>query len=97
MIQVVYEEKEARIRFFGQLSSVSCETLEGEVDQVLLKQPETVVFDLHEVSFVASIYLRICLKIYKKMGRDHFRIINVSPALKRIFAIAGLDEMVKTA
>ena len=96
MAQVVHEGKETRIRFSGQLSSVTCETLDAEVDQALLKKPETVIFDLADVSFVASIFLRICLKTFKKMGREHFCIVNVSPALKRIFAIAGLDEMVKT-
>lgn len=96
MAQVTYEGKEARIRFSGQLSSVACEVLDGEVEQALLRKPETVVFDLGEVSFVASIFLRLCLKTFKRVGREHFSIVNVSPALMRVFAIAGLDEMVKT-
>ncbi|MEI6809381.1 MAG: STAS domain-containing protein [bacterium] len=96
MTQIIHEGKEACVRFSGQLSSAVCEALDLEVDQALLKKPETVVFDLAEVSFVASVFLRICLKTFKKMGRDHFCIINVSPALMRVFAIAGLDEMVKT-
>jgi anti-anti-sigma factor len=97
MAQVIYEGKETRIRFSGQLTSVACGTLDVEVDEALLKEPESVVFDLAEVSFIASIFLRLCLKTFKKMGRERFCIINASPAVMKIFAIAGLDEMVKTA
>jgi len=97
MAQVIHEGKEVRIRFSGQLASAACETLDVEVDEALLREPESVVFDLAEVSFIASIFLRLCLKTFKKMGRERFYIINASPAVTKIFTIAGLDEMIKTA
>ena len=97
MAQVIHEGKEARIRFSGQLAFAACETLDVEVDEALLKEPESVVFDLAEVSFIASIFLRLCLKTFKKMGGERFCIINASPAVTKIFAIARLDEMIKTA
>lgn len=95
MANVTFEGSVARILFSGQLTLTACANFDAEVDNVLLKQPESVVFDLADVSFISSIFLRLCLKTFKKMGRDHFRIINSSPAVKRIFAISGLDEMVK--
>ena len=97
MAQVIHKGKEVRILFSGQLNSTACENLDVEVDEALLKEPESVVFDLAEVSFIASIFLRLCLKTFKKMGNGHFCIINASPAVMKIFTIAGLDEMVKTA
>ncbi len=96
MAQIIHEGKEARIRFSGQLTFTACEPLDAEVSGALLKEPESVVFDLSEVTFIASIFLRLCLKTFKKMGREHFCIVNASPAVKKIFTIAGLDEMVKT-
>lgn len=97
MAQVIHQGKETRILFAGQLNSAACETLDGEVDVALLKEPEFVVFDLAEVSFIASIFLRLCLKTFKKMGRERFCIINASPSVIKIFTIAGLKEMLKTA
>ena len=97
MAQIIHEGKNARIRFSGQLNFTACENLDAEVNGALLKEPESLVFDLAEVTFIASIFLRLCLKVFKKMGRERFCIINASPAVKKIFAIAGLDEMVKTA
>lgn len=97
MARVIHERKETRIIFSGQLTYAACETLDVEVDKALLKEPESVVFDLAEVTFVASIFLRLCLKNFKKIGGERFCIINVSPAVMKIFTIAGLDKMVKTA
>ena len=97
MAQVVHEGNKVRIQFSGQLTFAACEAIDGEVDAALLKKPETVVFDLAEVTFIGSIFIRLCLKTFKKMGREHFCIVNVSPAVQRIFVMAGLDELVKTA
>jgi anti-anti-sigma factor len=97
MVQIVHSENEVRMQFSGQLSFAACETLDGEMDMALQEEPETVVFDLAEVTFIGSTFIRLCLKTFKKMGREHFRIVNVSPAVQRIFVMAGLDEMVKTA
>jgi anti-anti-sigma factor len=97
MAQVIQEGKNVRILFSGQLTFTACETLEGEVSEVLAKEPGTVIFDLAEATFITSIFIRLCLKTFKRMGREHFRIVNAAPAVKKIFTIAGLDEMVRTA
>jgi anti-anti-sigma factor len=97
MAQVVQEGNSVRIRFSGQLAFAACDALDGEIEAVLQKEPESVVFDLAEVTFIGSIFIRLCLKTFKKMGREHFRIVNVSPAVQRIFVMAGLDEMLKPA
>ena len=97
MARIILDGKKAHVRFSGALNFQACETLDAEVEELLLKEPESVVFDLAEVSFIASVFIRLCLKTFKKMGREHFCIINASPALMKILAIAGLDQMVKPA
>ncbi|MFZ2959207.1 MAG: STAS domain-containing protein [Candidatus Ozemobacteraceae bacterium] len=97
MAKVLHEGKEARIVFSGKLGLAGSEIIDAEVTEALLKEPESVVFDLAEVTFVASIFLRLCLKTFKKMGNGHFFIANASPAVKKIFVIAGLDGVMKAA
>lgn len=97
MAQIEQNGGEMRIRFSGQLTMAACETLDAEVDAALRGEPATVVFDLAAATFIGSIFIRLCLKTFKRMGRERFRIVNVSPAVKKIFVMAGLDEMLGTA
>jgi anti-anti-sigma factor len=53
-----------------------------------------IVFDLENVDFVASSFIRICISAFKEVGHENFSVINTRPIIKKTFAIAGLtDEM----
>ena len=95
MVQITQDGPVARFRFSGQLSTTACDTLDAEISAALSKNPEAVVFDLADVTFIASMFLRLCLKTFKAMGRERFCVVHASPAVMKIFTIAGLDEMVK--
>ncbi len=51
-----------------------------------------VVFDIERVDYIASAFIRICIKAVQKAGKVNFSIINASPMIKKTFKIAGLDE-----
>lgn len=55
----------------------------------------TIIFDLARVDFIASAFLRLCLQAAKKAGEDSFRIVNTLPPVKKLFAVAGLDHLVR--
>jgi len=70
-------------------------SLEAEkiIDQTINKKsPQKIIFDLKNVTYVASAFLRICITIVKKMGKDSFLIINTQPQIKKIFEISGLED-----
>ncbi len=52
-----------------------------------------IVFDLDEVSYICSSFLRICLEYHKKAGENKFSITNSNPAVKKIFKITRLDDL----
>jgi anti-anti-sigma factor len=56
-----------------------------------------VVFDLAEVNYIASSFIRICLDMAKRTGASNFSIINCDPFIKKTFKIAGLDEILKVS
>ncbi|MDP2423363.1 MAG: STAS domain-containing protein [Bacteroidales bacterium] len=56
------------------------------------KDPIKVVFNLQEVDFIASGFIRICIETIKSINRENFSIVNTNPLIKRTFKIAGLDE-----
>ncbi len=56
---------------------------------------EHLIFDIAEVNYISSSFIRICV-IYSKMaGPDKFSIANCQPLVKKIFKISGLDEFLK--
>jgi len=54
---------------------------------------DRIVFDLKEVSFIASSFIRICVHTAKQVQKGNFSIISSDPFIKKTFKIAGLDEI----
>ena len=51
------------------------------------------VFDMKEVEYIASSFVRICLVHGQNSKPGGFRIINTTPYIKKTFKIAGLDSV----
>lgn len=56
-----------------------------------------VTFDLMNVDYIASSFIRICVATAKQVGTGKFSIINTSPMIKKTFKIAGLDEILNVS
>jgi len=52
-----------------------------------------VCFDMKQVSFIASAFIRTCLSTSRQLDPSNFKIIHSSPMIKKTFKIAGLEEM----
>ena len=52
-----------------------------------------IAFDLAGVDFISSAFLRLCLQAAKTSGGGAFRIVGVSPAVKKLFVVAGLENL----
>lgn len=94
-----HHQNNLNCKFFGKLDtdlSIKIrEELEYEVDEKLKTDhmnPLTVTFDFKEVDFVTSAFIRLCILIAKKTGREHFSITGTNPFIKKIFKIAGLEQ-----
>jgi anti-anti-sigma factor len=51
-----------------------------------------IVFDLIGVEYISSSFLRLCGKAMYKVNTENFSIINVTPSVKKVFKIVGLDQ-----
>lgn len=54
-----------------------------------------IIFDLEEVNFVASAFMRTCIIFARKIQPGNFSIINSQPVIKKTFMIAGLDNLIE--
>ena len=86
-------EGKIEIRFTGKLDTATCQEIEPGLREKLAGDEAAIVFDLAEVDFVGSTFLRLCMMAYQKAGAGSFQVINVSPAIKKVFMIAGMDAM----
>lgn len=79
--------------FTGQLGTAEMIKDEPAVDQKLEQlRDQSVVFDLSKVSFVASAFLRLCLKTARRVGQGRFSVCNLTPEIKKVYVICGLDK-----
>jgi anti-anti-sigma factor len=51
-----------------------------------------IVFDLKEVTFISSYFIRFCIAASKQVPAGNFTVINSNPLIKKTFKITGLDE-----
>ena len=90
--------------FFGRMDGINTKNVEKTVHDVFTKISEEmsstggdkgdlkIVFDLKDVDFVASSFIRVCLFVAKKISQSNFSITNTSPHVNRTFKVSGLDK-----
>jgi anti-anti-sigma factor len=67
--------------------------IESDVDKAIIENNK-IIFDLENVKFISSSFLRTCIKAYKQK-KDNFTITNTNPDIKLVLKIAGLDSLIK--
>jgi len=90
------EQKDGKliISFENRMDTAACSGIEKEVDGQVEKAGQPVVFDLKNVDFVSSAFLRLCISAAKKTGAGKFQVTNASPQIKKVFKIAGMDQII---
>ncbi|MEI7895723.1 MAG: STAS domain-containing protein [bacterium] len=91
------DEKILTAIFAGRLDTLAVQKL-SEIVQLNLPAkdglPEdNIVFDLRDVEYISSSFIRICVSVAKQAGSGHFSIAHCQPFIKKTFKISGLDEI----
>jgi anti-anti-sigma factor len=91
------EEKILTVAITGRMDTVTVLKLnEMIVAEPVMNdwQPEDkIIFDLSEVDYISSSFIRICVLHAKKAGTGRFFIAHCQPFVKKTFKISGLDEV----
>jgi anti-anti-sigma factor len=95
MVTYVLQADKLRIAFAGRLDTARCSTIQNELMTQIEATELPVVFDLQEVSFIASSFLRLCLMSVRKLGAERFSLTAPSPAIEKVFVMAGLDKVIR--
>ncbi len=95
MVQYIICEGSLICTFSGKLDTAGCSEIGDELIRKVQEAKMPVVFDMKNVDYVASAFLRLCLLIVREVDVDKFSIIKVSPNVKKVFKIAGLDRQMR--
>lgn len=94
MVQSIQKDGCLAFSFSGRLDTIECARIEGDVTQQTEGTGLPVIFDLAGVEFVSSAFLRLCMMVQRKAAGSKLSLINVSPTIKKVFKISGLDALV---
>ena len=92
MLNMTMESDRMTFTFPGRMDTLACEKYESQIETSIGGSGRPVTFDLTGVTYVASSFLRICLKTVAVAGKDRFELVHVCPEIKKVFKIAGLDQ-----
>lgn len=81
-----------RVSFHGRLDTANSAAVHDPVTALVKASDQPIVFDLSDVTFIASAFLRICIMTAQKTGKENFQIVQATPAVRHVFGIAGLDR-----
>lgn len=86
-------------RFAGRLDTENTLNISETVEEKLKghsandqEKAFSVVFDIAQVDYIASAFIRVCIKSVQQTGEGNFSVLNASPLIKKTFKIAGLDK-----
>ena len=87
--------------FSGHMDSARCMPMAQEVEKkvaehagepVQLDKPFKVVFDLKDVDFISSAFIRICMMVLAKVKAGNLTLQNAGPFIKKTIKISGLEN-----
>lgn len=86
--------------FSGHLDSARSAPLTSQVEAKMAEcipsppqpgKPFKVVFDLKEVDFISSAFIRICMMVFAKVKAGNLILQNANPFIKKTIKISGLE------
>jgi anti-anti-sigma factor len=86
--------------FVGRLDGNVCSAIEQDLVHRIThfkanREDVRLIFDLSDVVYVSSAFLRICLMYLKSVGKNSFAVVNVSEEILKVFHITGFAEIME--
>ena len=91
-LNVTAKEKSPGVQILSLIGSLNTNTfplLEKEVNVVLEKSPDVLIFDLEQLEYLSSAGIRVILKANKAMKKKNGKAMfaNMQPQIKKVFEI----------
>lgn len=78
--------------FEGRLDTICSANIAPQIDDTMLDLNKPLVFNLEQVEYISSAFLRICVKCAQATKDTGFSVTHLSPRLRKVFKMAGLGS-----
>ncbi|RLD09785.1 MAG: hypothetical protein DRI44_07725 [Chlamydiae bacterium] len=92
MVDITVKDDKLVCTFNGRLDTVNCSKWEKELLDKAKESKNPVIFDLGNVEYVASGFLRVCLQASKLVGTEKLKLINANEYVRKVFSLSGFDK-----
>jgi len=93
MIGFSIVEEKLICNFPERMDTENCNKCAEDLYEKVHSENKPVVFNLEKVNYVSSMFLSVCIEIFKQIGKGNFSLVNVQPNVKKVFKIAGLETL----
>jgi len=86
------------VNLSGRLDGSSTPPIEASILEVLSNPPNAILLDLCELTYVASVGLRLILLIAKRLKQAGGKLVisGLQPGVAEVFVISGFQAMIPT-
>ena len=96
MVDFVTKNGELEVKFAGRMDTKNTLDLELSVYEEVDKHPkDKCVFNLADVDYIASAFLRLCITVAQKVDGRGFTVVSAQSQIKKIFKMAGVERLFK--
>ena len=92
MLNVIEKDDTLTFKFDSRMDTFKSQEIESEINAWTKESKGKFIFDLQNVLYISSYFLRLCLSTMKAVGKDNFVITNVRADILKAFTIAGFDK-----
>ncbi len=91
-VKFIKNDDQLVCEFFGRMDTLACMEIEKAVNEKIDNHKGEIVFELKDVTYIASSFLRFFGRTIKAVGAENFKVVNVAPEIRKVLKIAGLAD-----
>jgi len=79
--------------FHGRIDTAAAMELENDLLDHIQRAGSPIVFDFSDLEYVASAFLRICVKVARLAGATKVKVLKPSKDILHVFTMTGFDKL----
>jgi len=95
MVEYIKSDENLKCVFSGRINTADAESLENDLIDNIQHCGTNVIFDFSDLEYVASMFLRVCVKAARVVSSGKIKVINAHDDIKHIFEITGFDKLME--
>ena len=93
MVEYKTEDGKFICTFSGRIDTAAAMGIENDLLDNVQHARAPVVFEFADLEYVASAFLRICVKVARVAGPTKVKVINASKDILHVFTMTGFDKL----